>query len=422
MFSRFFSKIYWLTYARRVISVTVAFLLIELFDELNFGIEGAALPVIRDDYGLTYAQIGLLLGMPHLIGAFIEPVLMLLGDTRLRKGLILGGGLAITLALLLIAFGHSFSILLIAMLIAFPASGAFVSLSQATLMDLNPGRQAQLMARWTAAGSVGNLLGPLVLAASLGMGWGWRWTFLALAGMALVLVISMLPQRLPAPAPDHPTISVNDTVKSLGAGLWSAMRNPQLLRWLVLLELSDLMLDRFISYVPLYFTDVIRVSPANASLLLSGVMVASLIADLVVIPILDKIPGLHLVRLSAFACIVVYAAALLAPWLWVKMILFVLVSMTTLGWYPVLQGEAYAAVPGRSGTVMAVNSLAGIASAGIAWIIGWLAEQAGLGSAMWFLILGPISLVLLIRPGRAYTLTNPPGALEQETARLSSMD
>ncbi len=401
MFTRYFSKIYLLNFARRVISVTLAFLLIELFDELNYGIEGAALPVIRDDFGLTYAQIGLLLGAPQLISAFVEPVLMLLGDTRLRKSLIIGGGLAITLALILVAVGHSFPILLIAMLIAFPASGAFVSLSQATLMDLNPGRQAQLMARWTAAGSVGNLLGPLILAASLGLGWGWRWTFLGLAGMALLLVISMLPQRLPASAVEHPSASIHETVKSLGAGLWSALRNPQLLRWLALLELSDLMLDRFISYAPLYFTDVIRVSPAQASLLISGIMAASLVSDLVVIPLLEKIPGLQLVRASAFVCIGMYAAALLAPWLWVKLILFILVSMTTLGWYPVLQGEAYAAVPGRSGTVMAVNSLTGVVSAGIAWIIGWLAGQVGLGSAMWFLLLGPLSLALLIRPSRA---------------------
>jgi hypothetical protein len=62
-------------------------------------------------------------------------------------------------------------------------------------------------------------------------------------------------------------------------------------------------------------------------------MVASLASDLVVIPLLEKIPGLHLVRASAFVCIGVYAAALLAPWLWVKMVLFILVSVTTLGWF-----------------------------------------------------------------------------------------
>ena len=75
------------------VSLATIFLLIEFFDELHYGIEGAALPAIRLDLGLTFAQIGLLLGLPHLIGTLVEPVLMLLGDTHLRKQLVIGGGL-----------------------------------------------------------------------------------------------------------------------------------------------------------------------------------------------------------------------------------------------------------------------------------------------------------------------------------------
>ena len=265
-------------------------------------------------------------------------------------------------------------------------------------MDLNPGRQAQLMARWTAAGSIGNLLGPLALAAGLSFGWGWRWAFMCLAVMALLLVLSLSRYQFPPSAVDHSATTFTETFKNLGSGLWSAIRNPQLLRWLALLELSDLMLDRFISYVPLYFTDVLKISPVQASLALTGIMLAGLCADLIVIPLLEKIPGLRLVRASAVINAVVFTAALLAPWLWVKLLLLILVGITTLGWYPVLQGEAYATIPERTGTVMAVNSLTGLVSGGIAWFIGWLAEQIGLSSAMWFLLLSPISLVLLIRP------------------------
>lgn len=422
MFTRFLSNARIYLTSHRVISITLTFLLIEFFDELNFGLEGAALPVIRNDFGLTYTQIGILLGAPHLTATLIEPFIMLLGDTRLRKGLILCGGFAIALALLLIAWGQTFNVLLFAMLIAFPASGAFVSLSQATLMDLNPGRQAQLMARWTAAGSIGNLLGPLLLAAGLSLGWGWRWAFMLLAGIALILVLSMLPQRLPTPAVDHPISSFGETLKALGVGLWSAIRNPLLLRWLALLELSDLMMDRFISFIPLYFTDVIGASPAQASLLLTGIMAASLVADLGVIPLLEKVSGLRLVRASALFCIGIFIAAMLAPWLWVKILLFTLVSFSTLGWYPVLQGEAYATIPGRSGTVMAVNSLTGFVSAGIAWFIGWLAEQFGLGNAMWFLLLGPLSLAILVRPSQAHTPADNPNDPELEALQGTSLD
>jgi FSR family fosmidomycin resistance protein-like MFS transporter len=133
--------------------------LIEFFDELNYGIAGAALPSIRNDLGLSYAQVGLLLGLPHLLGSFIEPILMLLGDTPMRKRLVAGGGLAVMIYLLLIATSQSFPALLVAIVLSFPASGAFVTLSQATLMDLNPGREPHMMARWTSL-ALGNLIGP----------------------------------------------------------------------------------------------------------------------------------------------------------------------------------------------------------------------------------------------------------------------
>src|SRR5512139_2861534 len=85
------------SFLRGGLSLTFLFLLIEFFDELNYGIGNAALPAIRNDLGLTYAQVGLLLGIPGVISSFIEPVLMLLGDTRWRKRVISLGGLAIVL-------------------------------------------------------------------------------------------------------------------------------------------------------------------------------------------------------------------------------------------------------------------------------------------------------------------------------------
>jgi FSR family fosmidomycin resistance protein-like MFS transporter len=62
----------------------------------------------------------------------------------------------------------------------------------------------------------------------------------------------------------------------------------------------------------------------------------------------------------------------------------------------VLQGEAFAAVPGRSGTVMAINSIVGMLGGGISFLIGWVAAQAGLPAALWLLLIGPVSLVLFV--------------------------
>jgi len=44
------------------VPLATVFLLIEFFDELAFTVEGAALPILRSHLGLSYTQIGILLG------------------------------------------------------------------------------------------------------------------------------------------------------------------------------------------------------------------------------------------------------------------------------------------------------------------------------------------------------------------------
>jgi FSR family fosmidomycin resistance protein-like MFS transporter len=379
-----------------VTSLTALFLLIEYFDEFNYSIGNAALPAIRDNLGFTYVQVGLLLGLPGIVNTFIEPVLMLLGDTHYRKHIMLGGGMAIALSLLAIATAHNFTWVLLGMVIAFPASGAYVSLSQATLMDLNPGRQPQMMARWTVAGSLANLLGPLLLAGGFALGFGWRWAYFGMAGMCLLLVMITWRRQIPLhprlQQPGQPAHPMHDLLQ----GLWQGIRNPKLLRWMALLPISDLLLDVLTGYLPLYFTDVAGFTVAQASLMMSVLMLASLISNIVLIPILEKFPGRNVVRLSAGVTGALYAAWLLAPWLWAKIALIIVIKLVTLGWYEVLQGEAFATIPGRSGTVMAINSLFGLLAGGISFLVGWVAARAGLPAAMWILLAGPACLVLFV--------------------------
>jgi MFS family permease len=72
--------------------LNLPFLLIEFLDELVFGVNEAAWPLIRTDLRLSYLQIGLLLSLPGIVSAIIEPFLGILGDIWKRRLLILGGG------------------------------------------------------------------------------------------------------------------------------------------------------------------------------------------------------------------------------------------------------------------------------------------------------------------------------------------
>src|SRR3712207_3433602 len=133
--------------ARRGLSLFVLTLLcVEFLDELVFGVREAAWPLVRDDLRLSYTQVGLILSVPPVVGHFVEPALGILGDVWRRRALVLAGGVVFAAGTLLVGLSTGFGLLLAASVISNPASGAFVGLSQATLMDAEPGRREQNMA------------------------------------------------------------------------------------------------------------------------------------------------------------------------------------------------------------------------------------------------------------------------------------
>ena len=58
----------------------------------------------------------------------------------------IAGGVVVAGSLAAVAAAHSLTVLMVAFIAFFPASGAFVSLTQAALMDSAPSRHQQRMA------------------------------------------------------------------------------------------------------------------------------------------------------------------------------------------------------------------------------------------------------------------------------------
>jgi FSR family fosmidomycin resistance protein-like MFS transporter len=85
---------------------------------------------------------------------------------------------------------------------------------------------------------------------------------------------------------------------------------------------------------------------------------------------------------------------LLIPGLLPKLLLLGLLGLFNAGWYSILQGQLYSAMPGQSGTVMAVGSLFGLVGSLLPLGIGLTAERFGLNAAMWLLLAGPVALLV----------------------------
>ncbi len=368
------------------------FLAIEFIDELVGGVSNAAWPLVRSDLSLTYVQVGLLLSVPRILSSFVEPLIGILGDVGYRRLLVLVGGLVFGASVGLMSLSQSFAVLLVAWVLFFPASGAFVSLSQASLMDIYPARHEQNMVRWEFAGWVGLAVGPLALTAAIAMGVGWRMAFLSLAVLTIPALIAVYQMPLgPARRAFGPSLP------SFSEGIRTAIRalkRFEVSKWLALLQASDLMLGIFLGFLALYMVDVAGASESKAALTLSVWVWVGLLGNLLVIPLLERIQGLTYLRLSVIAVLFIYPAFLLVSSFEMKLIAVGLLGFTTAGWYSVLRGRSYSSLPGLSGTIVALDKVAGSFASLIPLGLGLVSDAWGLDVAMWLLLAGPVVLLL----------------------------
>ena len=376
------------------------FLIIEFIDELVFGVTDAAWPLIRSDLGLSYGQIGLALSLPGLLSNFIEPFLFILGDVWRRRAIILLGGVFFTISLVLTAVSQSFLLLLFSFIVFNPSSGMFVGLSQASLMDAEPSRQEQNMARWTFAGSLGVVLGPLLLGGMTLLAFGWRPAFLFLAflsSVALLFAWVYIPRKkdisVTFPSPQVFWESIKTTLNGL--------KRKDVLRWLVLLEFSDLLLDVLYGFLALYFVDVAGFTFPQTALGVAVWTGCGLISDFLLIPLLERVRGMDYLQVSVLAELVLFPIFLLIPSLMPKLILVGLLGFFNAGWYAILKANLYKSMPGQSGSVLALDNISGMFGKILPFIMGITAQAFGLQSAMWLLMAGPIALLIgLPKTGR----------------------
>jgi MFS transporter, FSR family, fosmidomycin resistance protein len=313
-------------------------------------------------------------------------VLGLVAVTWRRRALVLAGGGLFAGGLALAAGASSWWLLLVAFAVLYPASGAFVSLSQASLMDLQPERRELNMARWTFVGGVGAVAGPLLLAAFAWAGLGWRELFVVFALLAVALVL--LARRTPDTDGDGERPRVRAAIRVLF--------RREVFRWLVLVELSDLLLDVFLAFLALYFVDELGASAATGSLAVAVFTGAGLAGSAAMIPLLRRIDGLRYLRGSAVAAGLLFLGFLLVPHPGAKLALVAAIALVNAGWYPVLQARLYAALGAASGLALTVGALFPL-NAALPLAIAAVAQRWGLGAALWPLLAAPLALLVFAR-------------------------
>ena len=354
---------------------------------------------IRAGLGASYETTLVVLFLaPGLLAFLVEPLLFLAADRYPRRWFVCGGGLLMGLAAFAAALAPTAAVLAVAIALAYLGSGSGVALSQATLVDARPHERERVLARWALLGEVGDLLAPALLAALATVGLGWRAGFVAVGVAMLAWTALVAHQPFPAPAPDDAA-----EPSTLRDNLRAALRSRRLLAWLAAAALCDLLDEILVVFASLYLRDVLGVDPVLRSLVLGAGVAGAIAGALVTDRLLARVRPMRLLLVASLACIAAYAAWLSVTEIWLSALLFALVGATAAPMYPIVSARAYAALPGRSGTVHATAHLFTPLQLALPWLLGAVADAAGLELALALLVAQPLTLaVIALRARRSH--------------------
>ena len=211
-------------------------LVVRLADEAAYFLPSAALESFRTDLGLTYAQAGTVLALVAP-GALAGTVFAVAADRGSRRAIASGGTFAFAACLAAFASGASFAVLATAAFVMGAASTAMVDAAEVALVDLAGDDLRPALARANLLGTIGDVLGPALVAAVAGVGLSWRATFwvgavgLAIYGAVLAGADLPGPSRAVADGDDRPSslrvlVAVGRDGRVWLVGLMSLLMGP----------------------------------------------------------------------------------------------------------------------------------------------------------------------------------------------------
>jgi MFS transporter, FSR family, fosmidomycin resistance protein len=369
----------------------VVLLCVEFLDELWDGVSTAAWPLVCADLGLSYQEVGLLLGVPVVLGNALEPWIGVVSEGWGRRRVALGGGVCVGLALALGAVAQGFWGLMVALTLFYPASGALVGLSELDLVEQEGAHRSRWMMVWVAAGSLGALVGPLWLLGALELGGTWR---AAVWGVALLAFGSVALLWWTPTGAAQGGQGEEDRVRPTLAESWravgGALGERRVWRASGLLMVADLMMDIWVSFWVLFAFEVRGLEEAEVAVGVSVFLGGYLVGSGALARWLPEGRGGWWLRWSAVAAAVVGWGLIGARGVGWSYALLGSLGGLVAGWYPILKARFYGLFPGQGGVAMAVHSV-GSAAAGVQSIVaGWVASRWGLTAAMLALTAGAV--------------------------------
>jgi MFS family permease len=146
-------------------------------------------PLMREELGLSYASLGLVMTLFYVVSALLQPVAGFVVDRIGGRGVLLGGVALMAAGVLVMGMAHGPALLAAGALIAGLGNSVFHPADYAILNGrVSPPRLGYAFSSHSVAGSLGFAVAPVFSAIAAGF-WGWHGALFASAGVALLVFL-----------------------------------------------------------------------------------------------------------------------------------------------------------------------------------------------------------------------------------------
>lgn len=356
------------------------------------------LPLIRDEYHLSYSQVGWV-AAAYEIGFAATLILSgYLGDRYRRKMLIIFGLFLSIIAMFLVGQVKGFYTLLILRMLAGIGFSTYFSSGFALIAEyFNTKERGKAVGIHSSGSSAGRFVGPLV-AGIVANSFGWKWSFYVLGVYAFLVLISFT--VLVKHEISHKT--VEDTRGSIKEFL-EIIKNRIFISLCVIFIFSMTYLLSGSIYIPVYLVAVMGMNVKTAGILGSIPHAFAIISGPLIGTLSDKIGRQRtLILIFGIASILMYLF-ILSQSIIITVILLVALGFVLHTSNPVLFTYVTEIVPPRArGMVIGLFNTVGIVSGSIALVLsGKIADLAGVVYIFYFIILitlgGLASSIILLK-------------------------
>lgn len=359
-----------------VFGVLIALSVSHLLNDTIQSLISAVYPVLKQSYGLTFTQIGMITFVFQVSSSLLQPLVGLYTDRR-PQPFSLAAGMCVTfVGLMLLSIADNFTAILVAAALVGVGSAVFHPEASRMARMASGGRHGFAQSLFQVGGNAGSALGPL-LASFIVAPWGQRslawFSVAAVAGVILLLRIGLwyrghLQARTASKSTAHPQSPVSARRAAVSVGIL-----------LCLIFSKYFYMASLTSYYTLYLIETFHVGIADAQLRLFVFLGAVAAGTFLGGPVGDRIGFKSVIWVSILGVLPFTLALPHANLLWTT-ILSVPIGLIIASAFSAIMVYAQELLPSRVGMVAGLffGFAFGMGGVGAA-VLGWLADRTSIG-------------------------------------------